>query len=273
MLRHITEALIAADPAHATEFRNNQAIYLQAIGSAPARSYRIGSSKLPIVASSPTIQPGPISQGDLASTWLRNHSNAIRHRSHRPFSCNSDRQDQKEQIKVMVSEIQLSQKIPELLAKETRRTSRRLDHAYREAYQGPRPTSTCSAIMCSNWPTPWSPRSSRSGRFPVGRKERRVSCQHSHSLSFGLITPRSDFPGVIALKDISLSINAGEFVGVIGPNGSGKTTLCRAVLGSHGSRSKATSIFLIVPAMNCVATTAPRSDIFRKKASWIAIFP
>jgi ABC-type Mn2+/Zn2+ transport system ATPase subunit len=39
------------------------------------------------------------------------------------------------------------------------------------------------------------------------------------------------FPGVIALKDISLSIYAGEFVGVIGPNGSGKTTLCRAVLG------------------------------------------
>jgi ABC-type Mn2+/Zn2+ transport system ATPase subunit len=39
------------------------------------------------------------------------------------------------------------------------------------------------------------------------------------------------FPGVIALKDISFSINAGEFVGVIGPNGSGKTTLCKAVLG------------------------------------------
>jgi ABC-type Mn2+/Zn2+ transport system ATPase subunit len=39
------------------------------------------------------------------------------------------------------------------------------------------------------------------------------------------------FPGVVALKDISLSINAGEFIGVIGPNGSGKTTLCRAVLG------------------------------------------
>jgi ABC-type Mn2+/Zn2+ transport system ATPase subunit len=41
-----------------------------------------------------------------------------------------------------------------------------------------------------------------------------------------------EFPGgVVALKDISLSITAGEFVGVIGPNGSGKTTLCRAVLG------------------------------------------
>jgi ABC-type Mn2+/Zn2+ transport system ATPase subunit len=39
------------------------------------------------------------------------------------------------------------------------------------------------------------------------------------------------FPGVVALKEITLSIHAGEFVGVIGPNGSGKTTLCRAVLG------------------------------------------
>jgi ABC-type Mn2+/Zn2+ transport system ATPase subunit len=39
------------------------------------------------------------------------------------------------------------------------------------------------------------------------------------------------FPSVIALEDISLSIHAGEFIGVIGPNGSGKTTLCRAVLG------------------------------------------
>jgi ABC-type Mn2+/Zn2+ transport system ATPase subunit len=39
------------------------------------------------------------------------------------------------------------------------------------------------------------------------------------------------FPGVIALKDISLEIMEGEFVGIIGPNGSGKTTLCRAVLG------------------------------------------
>lgn len=39
------------------------------------------------------------------------------------------------------------------------------------------------------------------------------------------------FPGVIALKDITLEIAGGEFVGIIGPNGSGKTTLCKAVLG------------------------------------------
>lgn len=47
---------------------------------------------------------------------------------------------------------------------------------------------------------------------------------HFDHASFG-------FPGVIALQDISLSVNTGEFVGVIGPNGSGKTTLCKAVLG------------------------------------------
>ena len=39
------------------------------------------------------------------------------------------------------------------------------------------------------------------------------------------------FPGVIALKDLTLTIGSGEFIGVIGPNGSGKTTLCKAVLG------------------------------------------
>ena len=39
------------------------------------------------------------------------------------------------------------------------------------------------------------------------------------------------FPGVVALQDVTLDIQPGEFIGVIGPNGSGKTTLCRAVLG------------------------------------------
>jgi zinc/manganese transport system ATP-binding protein len=33
------------------------------------------------------------------------------------------------------------------------------------------------------------------------------------------------------LKDVSLTIGAGEFIGVLGPNGAGKTTLMRALLG------------------------------------------
>jgi ABC-type Mn2+/Zn2+ transport system ATPase subunit len=51
------------------------------------------------------------------------------------------------------------------------------------------------------------------------------------------------FPGVTALKDISLEIDEGEFVGVIGPNGSGKTTLCRAVLGLMRPRAGNVQVF------------------------------
>jgi ABC-type Mn2+/Zn2+ transport system ATPase subunit len=57
--------------------------------------------------------------------------------------------------------------------------------------------------------------------MPMGPRPPIIRFDHA---SFG-------FPGVTALEDITLSIEAGEFVGVIGPNGSGKTTLCRAVLG------------------------------------------
>lgn len=39
---------------------------------------------------------------------------------------------------------------------------------------------------------------------------------------------RGDQP---VLRDISLSIRGGEFIGVLGPNGAGKTTLFRAILG------------------------------------------
>lgn len=40
--------------------------------------------------------------------------------------------------------------------------------------------------------------------------------------------PRSE---TLALRDISLEIQRGEFVGLIGPTGAGKTTLCLALNG------------------------------------------
>ena len=45
---------------------------------------------------------------------------------------------------------------------------------------------------------------------------------------FNLVVARS---GKLVIKDVSLTINEGEFVGIVGPNGSGKSTLMLAILG------------------------------------------
>ena len=45
---------------------------------------------------------------------------------------------------------------------------------------------------------------------------------------FNLLVARS---GKLVLKDISLTVSEGEFVGVVGPNGSGKSTLMLTILG------------------------------------------
>ena len=42
---------------------------------------------------------------------------------------------------------------------------------------------------------------------------------------------RVDFPDVIAVNDLSLTIETGDVLGLIGPNGAGKTTTMRAVAG------------------------------------------
>ncbi len=49
--------------------------------------------------------------------------------------------------------------------------------------------------------------------------------------------------GATVLADVSLAIEDGEFVGVLGPNGSGKTTLMRAVLGLVRPTSGTVSVF------------------------------
>lgn len=45
--------------------------------------------------------------------------------------------------------------------------------------------------------------------------------------------------GRMILADVSMSINAGEVIGLIGPNGAGKTTLMRAMLGLVPHRGQA----------------------------------
>lgn len=42
---------------------------------------------------------------------------------------------------------------------------------------------------------------------------------------------RVDFPEVVAVNDLSLTVQAGDVCGLIGPNGAGKTTTMRAISG------------------------------------------
>ena len=118
MMRHITEALIQVDPAHATEYRANQASYLRKLdqlrGELSDRITRLADRRF--IAHHPawpyfarrfgfqivgTIQP----QSGSEPSALHLHDLIAKIKNDR--------------IKVVVSEIQLSQKIPELLAKET----------------------------------------------------------------------------------------------------------------------------------------------------------
>lgn len=119
MLRHITEALIKIDPAHSAEFRNNQAAYLQQldrvrkdlsdrvrqlpdrrfIAHHPAWPYlarRFGFDIVGVIQMQSGTEPSALHLQSLIAKI------------------------KKDRIKVVVSEIQLSQKIPDLLAKETK---------------------------------------------------------------------------------------------------------------------------------------------------------
>lgn len=55
------------------------------------------------------------------------------------------------------------------------------------------------------------------------------------------------YDGVEALEDVTFSIEAGDFVGIIGPNGSGKTTLIKLILGLLTPTAGSIQLFGVAP--------------------------
>ncbi|MEQ1563376.1 MAG: metal ABC transporter substrate-binding protein [Nitrospiraceae bacterium] len=119
MMRHITEALIQADPAHATEFRSNQASYLRKLDQLRVKlSERIARlADRRFVAHHPAWPYFARRFGfDVAATIQMQSGSE-------PSALQLQTligKIKKDRIKVIVSEIQLSQKLPDLLAKETK---------------------------------------------------------------------------------------------------------------------------------------------------------
>jgi ABC-type Zn uptake system ZnuABC Zn-binding protein ZnuA len=119
MMRHITEALIQADPTHATEFRSNQASYLRKLDQLRVNlGERVaGLADRRFVAHHPAWPYFARRFGfDVAATIQMQSGSE-------PSALQLQTligKIKKDRIKVIVSEIQLSQKLPDLLAKETK---------------------------------------------------------------------------------------------------------------------------------------------------------
>jgi ABC-type Zn uptake system ZnuABC Zn-binding protein ZnuA len=118
MMRHITDALIEVDPDHAQVFRENQAAYLKRLDRIRAElSERV--RKLPdrrFVAHHPAWPYFARRFGFQIAGTIQAQSGSEPSAIHIQHLISTIK---KQRIRAVVSEIQLSQKLPDLLAKET----------------------------------------------------------------------------------------------------------------------------------------------------------
>ncbi|MCD6293708.1 MAG: cell division ATP-binding protein FtsE [Deltaproteobacteria bacterium] len=69
----------------------------------------------------------------------------------------------------------------------------------------------------------------------------------------------------IALDDINLRIEKGEFVFVTGPSGAGKTTLLRLLFGAE----KPERGYILINSINLVRISRPKMDLLRRKIGFV----
>lgn len=69
----------------------------------------------------------------------------------------------------------------------------------------------------------------------------------------------------IALDDINLKIENGEFVFVTGPSGAGKTTLLRLLFGAE----KPERGYILINSINLVRISRPKMDLLRRKIGFV----
>ena len=103
-----------------------------------------------------------------------------------------------------------------------------------DARAEPTPTPTPGrALGVGRRPRPasWSGAAPASGPTATRKRRRTGRCTAGPLLEVRNLTVR--YGGVVAVDDVSFSVEAGQIVGLIGPNGAGKTTTIDALCGFH----------------------------------------